>query len=500
MTSEESGDPGLGSVEAGGSPDALDGPRTAGLLVRGGALRLASYGGTMLLSVASMAALTRHLGRIDFRDYTTVMSVVTIVSTVTDSGMANIGTREYATLEGNTRERLLRNLLGLRITLSVVGVLVVVGWSLANGYRAALLLGAVGAGLATVALVIQHTLTIPLTATLRLGSLSALEFTRQAVTVAGILVLVGLGAGIFPLLAVTLPANALLIVPTWRLARGQISLRPSLHWAEWPPLLRATIVFSLATAVGTLYVYAAQVLTNFVMSPVQGGLFAVSFRVFVVAGSIPGLVVSAALPVLSRAARDDRDRLAYVMQRIFEATLITGIGAAIAVSAGASFIVTVVSGFHGAAAVLEIQAWALVATFVLGNWSYGMLSLRLHRGILAANLGSLVVSVVLTLVLGHAFGARGAAYATIAGESTLALASLMALVASRSGGRQYLPHLGILSKVLIAGALASVPAYVLDLPSVVRALLAALVYCVVILASGALPPEFRELLPTWIRR
>jgi O-antigen/teichoic acid export membrane protein len=303
-------------------------------------------------------------------------------------------------------------------------------WSLANGYDSALLFGGIGASLA---LVIQHTLTIPLTAELRLGSLSALELARQGITVAAILTLAALGAGVFPLLAITLLANTLLILPTWWLARSRISLRPSLRWREWPPR-RATVVFSLATAVGTLYVYAAQVLTSYVMSDAQRGLFAFSFRVIIVTAGVPGLVVGAALPVLSRAARDDRDRLAYVMQRIFEATLIGGVGVALTLCAGAGFVVSVIThhhGFAGAVPVLEIQSWMLVASFVLGNRSYGLLSLHLHRGILLSNLASLLVSVVLTVAFGKAFGARGAAFATIAGETTLALASLWAIAARR---------------------------------------------------------------------
>jgi O-antigen/teichoic acid export membrane protein len=477
---------------ASASPDALDGPEAAGRLVRGGVLRFLSYAATTLLAVGSAAALTRHLGAGRFGLYTTVISLVTIVSVVTDSGMSNIGTREYATLHGEHRDALLRELLGLRVALTLVGVVFVAVWSLAAGYPAAVLVGGLGASLATVALVFQHTLTIPLTTDLRLGALSALELGRQAAMVAGILVLVALGAGLEPLLAVTLLTNTLLILPTARLVRGRISLRPALHLREWPALLRATVAFSLATAVGTIYVYAAQVLSGFVTSRYQAGLFAVSFRVFIAAASVPALVVGAALPVLSRAARDDRDRLGYVLQRIFETSLIGGTGVALTLSAGAHFIVSVVSGYHGAGAVLALQAWAMIPSFVIANWSYGLLSLHEHRALLIVNVAALAVSIGLTLVLAHDHGARGAAVATIAGETTLALGSILALAGRHP---QYRPQLGVAPKVALALAVAATLAFVPDLPSLIRAVVALAVYSAAIVSLRALPPEFRALLP-----
>ena len=277
--------------------DVLDSAQASGLLVRGSAVRFASYVGIVALSVGSAAVLTRHLGVSRFGQYTTVISLVSIVAAVTDSGMSNIGTREYATLAGSERERFMAQLLGLRVVLTVIGIPLVIAWSLAAGYNAALILGAVAASLATVVLVVQHTLSIPLTVDLRLGSISALELARQGLFVVGIVVLSVAGGGLLPLLAVSMAANLLLIAPTARLVRGRISLRPSLAVATWPALLRVTVVFSLASAVGTIYIFAAQIITSVVATHYQSGLFAVSFRVFVVCAGVPALIVGSALPI-----------------------------------------------------------------------------------------------------------------------------------------------------------------------------------------------------------
>jgi O-antigen/teichoic acid export membrane protein len=478
--------------------DVLDSRVAGGLLIRGGVLRFAGFTCGLGLSVISAAVLTRHLGVSRFGQYTTVMSLVAVVAAVTDAGMSNIGTREYAILHQPERDTLMRDLLGLRVVLTLLGVLLVLTFALADGYGEALLLGALTASVATVAVVFQHTLSIPLTTDLRLGTLSALELARQALLVGGLVLLASLGAGVFPLLSVSLLANLALIAPTARLVRGRISGRMSLNPARWPALLRATVVFSLATGVGTIYIYTAQILTSLVTSRYQTGLFAVSFRVFIVSASVPGLLVGATLPLLARAARDDRERLAYALKLIFETTLIAGVGSALAISAGSGFIVAVIAGprYAGAAPVLAIQSFAMVASFVVAGWSFGLLSLHLHVGLLVSNFAALAVSVVLTVLLARGDGARGAAIATICGETTLAAMSLVALIWRRPA---YRPDPGVVAKVGIAAAAAAAVSLVPSMPSIIRAVVALGVYTATILGTRAVPEELRELLPSRLR-
>ena len=480
----------------GAEPDVLDGA-AGGLLVRGGALRFSSYTGAMALSVLATAVLTRHLGVNRFGQYTTIMSLVAIVGAVTDAGMSNIGTREYAVLRDRERDALMRDLLGLRVALTLVGALLTTAFALAAGYDRALLLGALTASLATVALVFQHTLSIPLTADLRLGVLSALDLTRQILWVAGLVILAELGAGVFPLLSALLPVNVLLIVPTALLVRGRIPARLAFQPATWPPLLRATVVFSLATAVGTIYIYTAQIITGLVTSQHESGVFAVSFRVFVVCAGVPGLLAGAALPVLARAARDDPIRLARALQRIFEAALVGGVGAALVLSAGSQFVVSVIAGpkYTASVAVLRIQAFAMIASFLAAGWSFGLLSLRLHRGMLVCNAAALVVSVVLTPLLAIGDGARGAAIATICGEVTLALTALIALTRRRPS---YRPQPRVLIKVVPVAVCASLLSLEPSMPSIVRPIVAAAVYTTGILATRAVPRELEQLVP-WQR-
>lgn len=477
----------------------LDTPAAGGLVIRGGVLRLGSYVAVVGLSVLSAAILTRYLGVGTFGRYTTVISLVSIVTIVTDAGMSSLGTREFAVREGADREALIRDLLGLRVALTTVGVVLATVFVALAGYDEALVAGTVLASMATLALVFQHTLTIPLTADLRLGVLAGLEFARQAMTVVLIVALVLVGAGVTALLGVPLLVYLVLAIVSARLVRGRMSLRFELRPRRWMALLGLTVAFSVATAVGVVYVYTAQILTSFVTTEHQAGLFALSFRVYVTLSTVPGLLVGGALPVLARAARDDRDRLAYALQRIFEVGLILGVASALGTLAGAPFIVKVIGGpkYEGAVEVIQIQGFAMIASFMIGTWGYALLSVKRYGALIAINAAALIVSAGFTTWLASTHGAKGAAIATVCGESTLALGCLLVLV---RGHPELRPRPSCVPKVALACAPALALAFVLPIPSVALAVLVLAIYGALILLTRAVPREIIEMLPTRSRR
>src|SRR6185312_14588543 len=114
--------------------DVLDTPGAGSLIIRGGVMRFGGYAAAVALSVLSTALLTRYLKPAGFSHYTTILSLVGVVAVVTDAGMSNLGTREFAVSEGPERDALMRDLLGLRVGLTLIGVLLAFAFALAAGY------------------------------------------------------------------------------------------------------------------------------------------------------------------------------------------------------------------------------------------------------------------------------------------------------------------------------------------------------------------------------
>jgi O-antigen/teichoic acid export membrane protein len=466
----------------------LDAPTAGGKVIRGSVPRIAGYLAGVLLAVLAATLMTRHLGVVGWGQYITVTSLVTIVSGLSEAGLSAIGTREYATREGDERARLMRNLLGLRLAITVVGVAGALVFAIAAGYDSVLVVGTLLAGLALPLMVAQQMYMIPLGTALRIGLVSAVDLARQLATTLVVVALVVAGAGLLPFLAIPLPVGLALVLLTVFLVRGAIPLRPAFEPAQWKHVFVLTIVYSAAAAVGSIYGSLTVVIASLVATSTELGYYGVSFRIFSVLAVLPFLGVYLAFPILSRAALNDETRLKYAMERLFEASLIFGAWIALATSLGARFAIGVVAGpdFEPAVAVLQIQGVALLATSLASTWSTGFLALHRHRVVLLANLLGLAMSGLLTGLLVGPYGAKGAAIATVGGEFTLALAYTVALL---GGDRRLGIPVGVIPKVAAATAAALALALVPGLDGLALVLAASAAYFAVLWAVRGIPEE-----------
>jgi O-antigen/teichoic acid export membrane protein len=480
---------------AGTTPDesathVLDRPAAGRLMIRGGVLRVAGYVVGVLVSAGAAALVLRHLGVTDTGRYVTVMALVSIAGGISEAGLSGISVREYTVREGAARERLMRHLLGLRIALTSATVLVAVGFAIVAGYDREMVLGTALAGIGFLLMLMQLTLAVPLTASLRLGTATALDVARQVGIALAVALLVLAGAGLIPLLAAQIPATIAVIVVTARLIRRETSTRPGYDRREWAELLRDILPYSAAAALSVIYFRVVAVLMELVSTADETGYFGAAFRVMEVVAAIPPvLVTSAFLPLLARAAAQQSDRLRPALAGLFEASLALGAWMALCLWFGAQAAIDVVGGpdFAPSVEVLQLLAPTIVATFLVAAWGYGLLSLRRHRGLLVGNAIALTVAVALTAILAPAHGAVGGAIALVCAEFALALVY----------GFQIWRHprltipFGALPRVAAATAAAAGATVVSGLPSVPAVMLASVVYAAVLWLVGGVPPAVR---------
>ena len=169
------------------------GPAGAQFL-RGGATRVFAYVGGIATSIVALPFVTRHLHSSDYGRYVVVTSLILIVALLSEGGIGNLGVREFSGAPGPERREFMRNLIGIRISLSALGGAGAILFALLAGYPRVEVEGTAIAAFGLVLAGVQVTLTVPLTAALRLQWLAALDFLVPAVTALGLVVLVVLGA------------------------------------------------------------------------------------------------------------------------------------------------------------------------------------------------------------------------------------------------------------------------------------------------------------------
>ena len=134
---------------------------------------------------------------------------------------------------------------------------------------------------------------------------------------------------------------------------------------------------------------------------------------------------------------------------------------------------------------LRLQALTLVSTFLVATWSLLLLSLHEHRALLITNALAVGVAIIAAVLLIPPLGAEGGALTTIAAETFLAGAYI---VAQRRSHPEVSITIGILPKLFLAGLLGCA-AVLLPIPDLVQAVVLSIVYFAVLLATRAVPFE-----------
>lgn len=473
--------------------DILDRPEAGAKVIRGGAIRGATYAATILLTAATVPLMTRHLGVADFGRFVTASSVVMIVAGVTEFGLSGIGTREYALAQPAERRALLANLLGLRSMLTVAGLAVAALLMVLASYPSVVVEGMLVSGLGLMLLNTQQTYSISLTAQLDWGVASVFELINAVVVAAGTVLLVLIGAQLFPFFFVSVASSAAALLASGVYLRRNISLLPMFDFPRWRTLVRDTLPYAAAATVGILYPRVGLILVSLISNADQTGYYSTAFKIVEVVGGTAGLIASSAFPLFARAGRDDHERLRYAVGRVGETALIAGVYITLSLVVAAPFVIEVIGGksFDPAVPVLRLQAVALLGGFLAATWSYTLLSLRMHASLLRVTLGGLVVSIALSAALVPGLGAKGASIASAVCEFVVAGGYLLALLRRHPHLR---PDLRTLPRVAIAAGVA-ISVMLLPLPSIALWAIASAIYLGLLLVLRALPSELLLLLP-----
>lgn len=472
--------------------DILRSPEAGHHVIRGGTIRGIGYGlGVGLTAVASIFLL-RYLGVDDFGRYVTVLSLMAIVSGITDAGLTAVGARELALrAQGEPRLRLLENLIGLRLVLTPIGVAAAVIFAIAAGYDSTLVIGTLLAGIGLVMINAQATLMLPLSVELRIFQITVAEVLKQAVAVVGIALLVVVGASLTPFFTVQIAVGIVLLgVTPWLVGKSWL-VKPAYRRAEWRFLLREALPIAAFLVMNVLYFRILIILMSLLATATATGLFGTSFRIYETLFGLPALVLSVALPVMAT-AEADRERLRYQLQRMVEVGLIGAAYLVLMVVILAEPLIRLLGGsqYLDAVPVVRIQGIALLAVFLGLVCQFGLIAIRRQGAMAIANGIALAVVIVLGLVLIPLYEEIGAAVAAVVGESLLAALLLAALARS---DRLLFPNFGFVWKVALASALACA-AILVPLPAIAVAVIATVLFAVGVWLTGVLPPEVTEAL------
>jgi O-antigen/teichoic acid export membrane protein len=477
-----------------GAVDILTSGGAGGRVIRGSAWRAGAGLAGSLLAIGTAALLLRHLGKDESGRYITVISVLAIPVAVADIGLNISGSRWLALCEPEKRRELVGNLLGQRLMIMPPAILLAVGFCAVAGYPSRMVGGAALAGSGFLLVSLANALLLPLTVELRNAGLALVDFTRQAVTLAGVTLLVILGSHLEPFFAVQIAVALVVLALIAPLAGRRAFLLPRFDRPEQRTLMQSALPLAAALTLGQLYFRLVIVLMSLISSPSATGEFGASLRAIEAPISISILVAGVALPLLAAAARDDPARLRYAISGLSEGALIAGVFIVIVTIRAAAPLMALIGGheFRSAGAVLRIQVGVLAFNALSQVWTASLLALHRQRDLILTNLLALLGLGLFAALLVPALGARGGAIASVLGDALLCALIYRRLRLAGGGTMISLPFL---ARVAGAGAVAVVPLLFPQIPDYLAAALAAALFIGVGHLIGMVPAEVHEAFP-----
>jgi O-antigen/teichoic acid export membrane protein len=472
--------------------DMLDSPAAGGRAIRGSAVRTVGYAVITALGLISAPLVTRHLGVVEFGRYMQVVSLIALVGTVTEAGLGALAVREFAVLDAEARRALLRNLLGIRLVLTVAGTAVAAAFAAVSGYGTDLVAGTALAGVGLLAYVAQGAFAVPLQAGLRLGWVTIGDVLRQIVFVVTLAILVIVGTGVVPLLGAPIAAGLAAAALTAAVVRREAPFVPAFDARTWARLLRETLPLAVAGALYSVYFRVVILVMSLAATGLQVGYFSLSFRVVEVLIALPFLVVGSFMPIFARAGRDDLERFRYGLGRTLEMAIVAGVGLSLVTFVGAPLAMNVLTDDPSSIPVdvLRIQSLSLALAFVNVTYGVAFVSLRRNRDLVVANAIGLLATIAVTFALVPPFEAIGGAWAATIGEAVLLVQYVWRLHAADLDLRS---RFTIVPRALVAAgvglALAEAVPRLPAVPNLLPVVVATLGYVVMVVVVRALPPE-----------
>jgi O-antigen/teichoic acid export membrane protein len=473
--------------------DVLSSPEAGARVIRGSLQRVAANVAGIAIGIGTAALLLRHLGVDESGRYVTVLSLVAIIGTAADAGLNLTGGRDLATYDATQGRVLIANFLGLRLMIAPVGLILLVAFALVAGYPPRMVAGTALAGTGFFIVSIADAALLRLTVELRPGGLAFVDLLRQVVTLVGVAALAAVGARLTPFFAVQIAAGVCVVAITPRLVGPGAFPRPRFDRVEQRRLLTKGLPVAAAIVLGQIYFRLVMVLMSLISSPRQTGYFGGGLRAMESLVVIPVLVAGVALPLLATAARDDHVRLRYAIQGLGEGAVIAGVLVVIVTVRAAEPVMALIGGpsFRPTGAVLRIQVGSLLFIALQAIWSVSLIALGRERDLILANALAVIGLAAAAAALVPAFGALGAAAASVGGDALLA--SLIYWRLRRAAGPIVI-RLAVLLRVLAAAALAALALLIPGLPDLAAAALAGAVFLGTGWAIGMVPDEVRAAL------
>ena len=223
------------------------------------------------------------------------------------------------------------------------------------------------------------------------------------------------------------------------------------------PLVRSSLAIGLVSMIGVLHFRGDAFLMSILAPARDVGIYAIAFQFVSQAFILPGFLIAAVFPILTRAIHEATGEVDNVVNRTLQALSLGSAAAGLAVFTLAAPLIDLIAGpgFDEAVRPTRILAFSLPFLFCAPIFYSCCIAVNRQRVLVWVGLASLVLNVALNLVLIPRYTYDGAAVTTVVSEGVVFASTVWVAVRSVELRIELTPLLRI-GVACISGAVAGV--------------------------------------------
>jgi O-antigen/teichoic acid export membrane protein len=455
---------------------------------------------TWVSSFILMVFLPRYLGSEEYGRLYLAMSLALMTQVFIDFGGAFYIAKEIAKAP-ETAPSLIADSIGLRVILSLLSLLVLLGFAVLGGYppRVQLLIG-----ILSVAKLWEGSLAVYISSFQgfeRMEFRSASSITERVLLTATAVPALLLGADAVLVAGLMALSTLASFVVASRFLRKLVHSLPPIRWRSSWRLAKAGLPYLLMAIFAVIYYRINAVMLSQMASESVVGWFGAAFRFFDILMFLPSILSVAVFPVLARKA-SEKSNIAFTAEKSLQMILLAGVPMSIGTFAFASDIIGTLFGLQAYAPsvpILKVLALGLLLVYVDFVLVTALVALDRQRQWSIVALIAIPFSVVLNYALipwsqkYYGNGGVGSALATNITELLIMGAALSLMPKGVLGARSIVASL----RSCTAGACMLLVIWALTgthLFWLLKGLIAFMAYCLVMVILGGIEETERRLL------
>jgi O-antigen/teichoic acid export membrane protein len=182
-----------------------------------------------------------------------------------------------------------------------------------------------------------------------------------------------------------------------------------------PTIIKSAWPIAISMAVNTVALSIDTIALGYFKGPIEVGLYSAAQRVIMFLYVIPLFLVTSLLPVISRYAKTDKEKLAFLFKKSAKLFFILSLVVVIFGIVFAKFIILLGFGqdYLGAVSAFRMLLLLIPAAFINFLVIYTAIALNLQKKLLWGNVSGLALNIALNIILVPKYGIFGAAIAVV---------------------------------------------------------------------------------------